>query len=216
MSHPSIGWPQKASARSAGSHCAKSCWRASRTLSSSTRLSSPTNVARRSGFRPLQRRIHRSRRHRCGGGRRQLARTGSIAARRSTPGHGDCRPVREISARRRRAPGRAVGGIEGPDPGDGAGGCFLFASAVEYPPDAPRAYDSDEYAIWGFSARRELLAPHLDVAGFSGEQVKALALTHMQNWHPALRRLVERADPGTMTTSRPNPPNQSPRGKRAR
>jgi 2-polyprenyl-6-methoxyphenol hydroxylase-like FAD-dependent oxidoreductase len=71
---------------------------------------------------------------------------------------------------------------------------------VEYPPDAPRTYDRDEYVMWGFSARRELLAPHLDVAGLSGEQVKVLVLTHMQDWHPALRRLVERADPGTMTS----------------
>jgi salicylate hydroxylase len=84
--------------------------------------------------------------------------------------------------------------IMGPD------GCFLFASAVEYPPDAPRTYDRDEYVMWGFSVRRELLAPHLDVAGLSGEQVKALALTHMRDWHPALRHLVERADSGTMTS----------------
>jgi 2-polyprenyl-6-methoxyphenol hydroxylase-like FAD-dependent oxidoreductase len=82
----------------------------------------------------------------------------------------------------------------------GADGCFLFASVVEYPPDASRIYDSDEYVMWGFSAHRELLAPDIDFAGLSGEQVKALALTHMKNWHPALRRLVERADPGTMTS----------------
>ena len=66
--------------------------------------------------------------------------------------------------------------FKGPTLVMGPEGCFLFASAVEYPPDASHAYDSDEYVMWGFSARRELLAPHLDVAGFSGEQVKALAL----------------------------------------
>lgn len=84
--------------------------------------------------------------------------------------------------------------IMGPD------GSFLFASAVEYPPDASRAYDSDEYVMWGFSARRELLAPRVDVAGLTGDQAKTLALAQMKTWHPALRRLVERADPGTITT----------------
>jgi 2-polyprenyl-6-methoxyphenol hydroxylase-like FAD-dependent oxidoreductase len=101
------------------------------------------------------------------------------------------------AAARRDTPAAVFKGptlVMGPD------GCFLFASAVEYPPDAPRTYDRDEYVMWGFSARRELLAPHLDVARLSGEQVKALALTHMQDWHPALRRLVERADPGTITS----------------
>jgi 2-polyprenyl-6-methoxyphenol hydroxylase-like FAD-dependent oxidoreductase len=76
--------------------------------------------------------------------------------------------------------------FKGPTLVMGPEGCFLFASAVEYPPDAPSTYDRDEYVMWGFSARRDLLAPHLDVARLPGEQVKALALTHMQNWHPAL------------------------------
>jgi 2-polyprenyl-6-methoxyphenol hydroxylase-like FAD-dependent oxidoreductase len=84
--------------------------------------------------------------------------------------------------------------VMGPD------GCFLFASAVEYPPDASPIYDRDEYVMWGFSAHRDLLAPHVDVARLPGEQVKALALAHMPDWHPALRRLVERADPATMTS----------------
>ena len=82
----------------------------------------------------------------------------------------------------------------------GPKGRFLFASAVEYPPDAPRTYDRDEYVMWGFSARRELLAPHFDVAELSGDQIKALALMQMKEWHPKLRRLVERADPATMTS----------------
>jgi 2-polyprenyl-6-methoxyphenol hydroxylase-like FAD-dependent oxidoreductase len=89
--------------------------------------------------------------------------------------------------------------FEGPTLVMGPQGCFLFASAMEYPPGASRAYDSEEYVMWGFSARRERLAPHLDVAGLSGEQAKALVLDEMKAWHPALRRLVERADPDTMT-----------------
>jgi 2-polyprenyl-6-methoxyphenol hydroxylase-like FAD-dependent oxidoreductase len=76
---------------------------------------------------------------------------------------------------------------------------FLFASAVEYPSGALRTYDRDEYVMWGFSAHRELLASCLDVAELSGDQMKGLALSQMEGWHSALRRLVERADPATMT-----------------
>jgi hypothetical protein len=54
--------------------------------------------------------------------------------------------------------------FKGPTLVMGRGGCFLFASALEYSPDALRTYDRDEYVMWGFSARRDLLAPHLDVA----------------------------------------------------
>ena len=100
-------------------------------------------------------------------------------------------------AARRETPSAVFKGptlVMGPD------GCFLFASAVEYPPDAPRAYDRDEYVMWGFSARREVLAPHLNVAELTGEQARALALAQMKSWHPELRRLIERADPTTMTS----------------
>ena len=89
--------------------------------------------------------------------------------------------------------------FEGPTLVMGPEGCFLFASAMEYPPDAPRTYDSDEYVMWGFSAHRERLAPRLDVAALPAEQAKSLVLDQMKAWHPALRRLVERADPATMT-----------------
>ncbi|HEY3786271.1 MAG TPA: FAD-dependent monooxygenase [Steroidobacteraceae bacterium] len=84
--------------------------------------------------------------------------------------------------------------VMGPD------GCFLFASVVEYPPEAPQAYDHDEYVMWGFSGPRELLAAHLNVADLTGEQVRALALAQMNVWHPELRRLIERADSATMTS----------------
>jgi 2-polyprenyl-6-methoxyphenol hydroxylase-like FAD-dependent oxidoreductase len=89
--------------------------------------------------------------------------------------------------------------FKGPTLVMGPKGSFLFASAVEYPPDALRAYDRSEYVMWGFSARRELLASRLDVAELSGEQMKELALSQMKEWHPALRRLVDRAEPATMT-----------------
>ncbi len=90
--------------------------------------------------------------------------------------------------------------FKGPTLVMGPDGCFLFASAVEYPPDAPRTYDSDEYVMWGFSARREVLGQKVDVDALTGEQAKALTLAQMNAWHPALRRLVERADPATMTS----------------
>jgi 2-polyprenyl-6-methoxyphenol hydroxylase-like FAD-dependent oxidoreductase len=90
--------------------------------------------------------------------------------------------------------------FKGPTLVTGPDGCFLFAGAVEYPPGAPSAYDRDEYVMWGFSAHRDLLAPHVDVAELTGEQAKALVLARMTAWHPALRQLVESADPATMTS----------------
>src|SRR5215470_128258 len=90
--------------------------------------------------------------------------------------------------------------FKGPTLVMGPRGCFLFASAVEYPPDAPRAFDRDEYVTWGFSAPRDLVAPHTDVATLSGNEIKDLALAQMEAWDPTLRRLVERADPATMTS----------------
>jgi len=90
--------------------------------------------------------------------------------------------------------------FKGPTLVMGPDGGFLFASAMEYPPDAPRAYDNDEYVMWGFSAHRELLVPCVNVAELTGEQAKALALAQMKTWHSALCRLVERADPATMTS----------------
>jgi salicylate hydroxylase len=54
-------------------------------------------------------------------------------------------------AARREMPSAVFKGptlVMGPD------GCFLFASAVEYPPDASRAHDNDEYVMWVFCASR--------------------------------------------------------------
>jgi 2-polyprenyl-6-methoxyphenol hydroxylase-like FAD-dependent oxidoreductase len=100
------------------------------------------------------------------------------------------------AAARRQTPSAV---FKGPTLITGPKGCFLFASAVEYPLDALRNYDRDEYVMWGFSAPRELLAPLLNSAEHSGDRIKAFALMQMEGWHPELRRLVERADPATMT-----------------
>ena len=87
----------------------------------------------------------------------------------------------------------------------GPKGCFLFASAVEYGAagerkDAPAgvSYDSDEYVMWGFSARRETFGS-LNVETSSSEDLKAAVESLIHDWHPALRRLVSSAEVSTVT-----------------
>jgi 2-polyprenyl-6-methoxyphenol hydroxylase-like FAD-dependent oxidoreductase len=54
--------------------------------------------------------------------------------------------------------------------------------------------------MWGVSARRE----DFGLAGLpedlDAETARALALREMQGWDPALRRMVERADPQFMSS----------------
>jgi 2-polyprenyl-6-methoxyphenol hydroxylase-like FAD-dependent oxidoreductase len=98
----------------------------------------------------------------------------------------------------------------------GPRGCFLFASAVEYRearesrhasskgmegPAArdPRRYDSEEYVMWGFSARREaFVSANLETA--SGEDLKAAVALLINDWHPAFRELVTMTDASTVIT----------------
>jgi 2-polyprenyl-6-methoxyphenol hydroxylase-like FAD-dependent oxidoreductase len=94
----------------------------------------------------------------------------------------------------------------------GPRGCFLFASAVESREKTrdPRPYDSDEYVMWGFSAHRETFAS-TNVETSSGEDLKTAVGTLIHDWHPALQRLVRRAEVSTVTafpvkTSVPIPP----------
>jgi 2-polyprenyl-6-methoxyphenol hydroxylase-like FAD-dependent oxidoreductase len=83
----------------------------------------------------------------------------------------------------------------------GPRGCFLFASAVEYPPQSSSPYDREEYVMWGFSARRETVGRTGSLDDLTGEAAKALVLAQMDGWHPKLRRMIERAEPGAMTSS---------------
>jgi salicylate hydroxylase len=58
-----------------------------------------------------------------------------------------------LDAEARRGTPPAV--LAGPTLVLGPSGRFMFASAIEYPPEAITPYDHDEYVMWGLSARRE-------------------------------------------------------------
>jgi len=100
----------------------------------------------------------------------------------------------------------------------GPRGCFLFASAVEYPVGNQHAsqttdglHDHDEYVMWGFSTRRERFRLPQNLDSLSGEDWKQSVLAQMRDWHPALRGMVQRADVSTISpfdvkTSVPIPP----------
>jgi 2-polyprenyl-6-methoxyphenol hydroxylase-like FAD-dependent oxidoreductase len=106
--------------------------------------------------------------------------------------------------------------FDGPTLVLGPHGCFLFASAVEYPPGADRTFDGDEYVMWGFSAPKTDLSGGHNLNQLSGAQAKALVLAQLKGWAPALVELVERADPETMTTfdvKSANPVNPWPTGR---
>jgi len=109
----------------------------------------------------------------------------------------------------------------------GPKGRFMFANAVEYeessresvpdwsawmssPWEGVRALETeqgadalaqsrDEYVMWGFSARRAAFGPR-DLEGLSGAELKAVALSQMTDWDPALRGIVERSDASTFVT----------------
>jgi 2-polyprenyl-6-methoxyphenol hydroxylase-like FAD-dependent oxidoreductase len=81
----------------------------------------------------------------------------------------------------------------------GPPGRFMFASAVEYPPEAVTIQDRDEYVMWGVSARRQDLGVQGALDELGAESARALALRQMAGWAPALRRMVERADPAFMS-----------------
>ena len=89
--------------------------------------------------------------------------------------------------------------LRGPTLIMGPPGRFMFASAIEYPPEAVTIYDSDEYVMWGFSIRRQLLGPDCVPEQLDAEAARALVLQQTQGWAPALRHMVERADPAFMT-----------------
>jgi len=89
----------------------------------------------------------------------------------------------------------------------GPRGCFLFASAIDYgmptehegQEQPKQAYDSEQYVMWGFSAHRERLTIGRNLEKPDGEQLEALVLGLMNDWHPDLRQLVSSADPTTIT-----------------
>jgi len=85
----------------------------------------------------------------------------------------------------------------------GPNGCFMFASAVDYDDDTAdddQCYDPEQYVMWGFSAHTETLDLPADPAALSGENAMAAVLALMDDWHPALRWLVQTADISSITS----------------
>lgn len=76
----------------------------------------------------------------------------------------------------------------------GPGGCFLFANAVEQGP----SQSSEEYVMWGFSARRDVYALDAPMEKADGEQLRATVMRLMGRWHSDLRHLIETTDAGAI------------------
>jgi len=93
--------------------------------------------------------------------------------------------------------------LRGPTLVLGPNGCFMFASGVDYEDDTAgctqQYYDRETYVMWGFSAHRGTLGLLGDPAALSGVDAAAAVMPLMDDWHPALRWLVETADPSTVS-----------------
>lgn len=89
--------------------------------------------------------------------------------------------------------------FEGPTLVLGPRGGFMFAGAVEYPPNHLAPYDCEEYVMWGFSARRGTL--RLDGApdGIAGEDARAAVLAQTSDWSKDIQRLVEQAERSSLS-----------------
>jgi len=92
--------------------------------------------------------------------------------------------------------------LRGPTPIIGPAGSFLFASAVQYRSrpamvDIP-ADERNEYAMWGFSARRTRFA-RTNLEELGPDDLKHVVLAMMQGWDGGLRHLIEAADPATIS-----------------
>ena len=84
----------------------------------------------------------------------------------------------------------------------GPRGCFMFCSAVQYAPGRPAdpsSGDAEEYVMWGFSARLERFGFSAPPETSTAFELKARVLGLMEDWHPALRRLVQEADDASLT-----------------
>jgi salicylate hydroxylase len=85
----------------------------------------------------------------------------------------------------------------------GPRGCFMFASTVDYEDTTAggeQYYDREKYVMWGFSTHDKTLDLPANLAALGGQDAKAAVIALMQDWDPALRRLVQTADPSTITT----------------
>jgi 2-polyprenyl-6-methoxyphenol hydroxylase-like FAD-dependent oxidoreductase len=81
----------------------------------------------------------------------------------------------------------------------GPPGTCMFTGAVEYPPGHLSGHDSEEYVMWGFSARREVFGLK-GSAEIAMADARAAVLARMSGWSPDLRRLVERAEASSLSS----------------
>jgi 2-polyprenyl-6-methoxyphenol hydroxylase-like FAD-dependent oxidoreductase len=81
--------------------------------------------------------------------------------------------------------------LKGPTLILGPRGGFMFAGSVEYPEGRLSAYDRDEYLMWGFSARRDILGIAGAADEISATDARAAVLAQAFDWSPEIRRLVE-------------------------
>ena len=90
----------------------------------------------------------------------------------------------------------------------------MFASTVDYEDTTAggeQYYDREKYVMWGFSTHDKMFDLPANLAALGGQDAKAAVIALMQDWDPALQRLVQTADPSTITafavrTSVPIPP----------
>jgi 2-polyprenyl-6-methoxyphenol hydroxylase-like FAD-dependent oxidoreductase len=103
--------------------------------------------------------------------------------------------------------------LRGPTLVLGPKGRFMFGSAVEYEnpedkargalelsmsPPAELRSDREQYVMWGFSAPREAFAMPADFEELGAEDLKSRVMALTTDWAPALRHLVEAAQPATV------------------
>jgi 2-polyprenyl-6-methoxyphenol hydroxylase-like FAD-dependent oxidoreductase len=82
----------------------------------------------------------------------------------------------------------------------GPRGGFMFAGAVEYPPNHLSVYDQDEYVMWGYSAHRDTLKIEGAADVIAREDARAAVLAQLADWNADLRYLVEHADASSLTS----------------
>ena len=94
--------------------------------------------------------------------------------------------------------------LRGPTPILGPRGCFMFCSAVQYGDLAPpgdvdvSVGDREEYIMWAVTARRAKFGFPPDEDALTSAELKTSVQQLTGDWHPMLRRLIERADPSTI------------------
>jgi 2-polyprenyl-6-methoxyphenol hydroxylase-like FAD-dependent oxidoreductase len=105
-----------------------------------------------------------------------------------------------LDGRARRAVPQPI--LRGPTLVLGPQGCFMFANAVDYEDDAdcgePRC-DREKYVMWGFSAHDETLNLPAKPDMLRGQGATAPVIALIDQWHPALKWLVQTTDVSTVT-----------------